>query len=65
MAEAYQEMLRVMSLTSFSEGNQSYLKIATKNYHGEDLTEALQMFLGKRLTTEEISNVARQVPTAM
>lgn len=52
MAEAYQEMLRVMSLTSFSEGNQSYLKITTKNYHGEDLTEALQMFLGKRLTTE-------------
>ena len=38
---------------SFSEGNQSYLKITTRNHHGEELTEALQIFPGKCLPTEE------------
>lgn len=40
-------------LMSFSEAYQSYLKITTSNHHGEELTEALQIFPGKCLPTEE------------
>ena len=42
-------------MMSFSKGNQSYLKITTRNHHGEELTEALQIFPGKCLPTEKIS----------
>lgn len=44
-------MLKITSLKSFTEGQQSYFKIPKKNYHQEDLTEALQIPLGKCRTT--------------